>query len=263
MQTKRNSRIFAVGLKDVVHQKVLHELENFCEVQMVDSDMESGRPEIHNDDYILLFAGFRNLKQSEEADFTDVLEDFLKQLKWLDTVHPKSILLVSDTSVYGKLFGMPRRVREDELGYVCHTSDADMAAQCMRTAEHLCSRLAREKGMPIRIARVDWQSISDAETVQTSKTEMAQTASEQAMRADSGAACIASELLNVLKNGAAGEAYNLSGLGEYRRERSEKADSLTKAIGGEMRKAEEAARARSPLAPIAITPDTRKAELLS
>lgn len=63
------------------------------------------------------------------------------------------MLLISGNEVYGKCFGTPHALREEELGYISHTAGSDIRAQCMRTAEHFACALAQD-GLPVRIGRM-------------------------------------------------------------------------------------------------------------
>lgn len=150
------------------------------------------------------------------------LEELSEVLLRAADIRPRRMVLVSDTMVYGKLFGEQRLVKEDEIGYLSHTADGETAAQCMRTAENLCFRLTRERGLNAGIVRADWQAVFAG----TKQSRLQET------------------LLNILENGAPGEVFNLS-------EKSSKERLLQK---------EQCAQARSPLSPITVIPDTGKAE---
>lgn len=90
-------------------------------------------------------------KQAGEA-WEETLQ-LLAQMQSLTETKPSAVLLISGNEVYGKCFGTPHALRENELGYVCHTAGNDIPAQCMRTAEHFACALAQEQ-LPIRIGRM-------------------------------------------------------------------------------------------------------------
>ena len=90
-------------------------------------------------------------KQAGE-DWQETLQ-LLAQMQSLAGTNPAAVLLISGNEVYGKCFGRPHALREEELGYVCHTAGSDVPAQCMRTAEHFACALAQTK-LPIRIGRM-------------------------------------------------------------------------------------------------------------
>lgn len=149
-------------------------------------------------------------------------------LEDLQKAAPAAVLLLSDTSVYGKVFGNVHALREDEMGYVCHTDSKDCAMQCMRTIEHLGGRLAREEGVPVKIARAGWDDLRKLKD----DTEKA-------------AERLACGMLKVLVKGTSGEAYNLPGTEE-----------LTE---GEIRQDMPGLAEHSPLSPIPVVPDAGKA----
>lgn len=90
-------------------------------------------------------------KQAGE-DWEETLQ-LLAQMQSLTETKPAAVLLISGNEVYGKCFGTPHALRENELGYVCHTAGNDIPAQCMRTAEHFACALAQEQ-LPVRIGRM-------------------------------------------------------------------------------------------------------------
>ena len=90
-------------------------------------------------------------KQAGE-DWEETLQ-LLAQMQSLTETKPAAVLLISGNEVYGKCFGTPHALKEEELGYVCHTAGSDIPAQCMRTAEHFACALAQEQ-LPIRIGRM-------------------------------------------------------------------------------------------------------------
>lgn len=188
-----------------------------------EQEKENAATRLAQEDCVLLFGRYGTDAQAEDVQWVQELTEAIAQIQ---KVRPRAALFLSDTMVYGKLFGEQRLLKEDEIGYVCHTSKDDTAAQWMRTAEHLCARLAREEGLSIKIARADWEHIPVM------------------LQAGEGSATILAVILELLKNGTAGEAYNISGL---------TSDVLVK-------KSEECAKTRSPLAPMELFPDIGKAE---
>lgn len=97
--------------------------------------------------YVFLFSG------TEDGITMEGMDGLTAQFEMLSKILPASAVLVSDERVYGKCFGKPSARKENELGYVCHTAKADIPVQCMRYAEHLACRLAREEGLPIKVVR--------------------------------------------------------------------------------------------------------------
>lgn len=188
------------------------------------------------EDCVLLFGRYAESGEQPCASARNEAEDCRPDTGWIEElmdaigqirrIRPRGVLFVSDTMVYGKLFGEQRLLRENELGYVCHTSADGMTAQWMRTAEHLCARLAREEGLSVKIVRADWEHIPAV------------------LQEDGEQGEILNSLFDIWENGIAGEAYNLSGLSR---------DTLA-------RKNAECAKARSPLAPVTVLPDIGKAE---
>lgn len=75
-------------------------------------------------------------KQAGE-DWEETLQ-LLSQLQSLAKTRPAAVLLISGNEVYGKCFGTPHALREEELGYISHTAGSDIRAQCMRTAGAFC-----------------------------------------------------------------------------------------------------------------------------
>lgn len=86
------------------------------------------------------------------SDWEETLQ-LLAQMQSLAETKPAAVLLISGNEVYGKCFGTPHALKEEELGYVCHTAGSDIPAQCMRTAEHFACALAQNQ-LPIRIGRM-------------------------------------------------------------------------------------------------------------
>ena len=105
---------------------------------------------IRGDDLVFLFGMIRESGRLAYRELQSVLDG----LKRLEQEPPKAAALLTGTEVYGKRYGTPRAVREEEMGYVSHLLSEDTGAFCMRTAEHMAARFAKEKGLPVKILRV-------------------------------------------------------------------------------------------------------------
>ena len=143
--------------------------------------LDWGLENVGKEDYVLLFGVI------EEKESPAILEKLLAQMELLAGRKTAGAVLISDSRVYGKCFGVPHRLKEEELGYICHTSALEMNLQCMRTAEHFAHRLAAEEAVPICVAR--------GEETQTEK----------------GTQQMIGAALKVLFLGKPGECYNLPG----------------------------------------------------
>lgn len=86
------------------------------------------------------------------------LDAYMEEMEQIRKDEPESVVYISDSCVYGKSFGPQVSRREEELGYVCHTSMAEMNSQCMRMAEHMVCRMAKEDGMPVKVIRLNQQA---------------------------------------------------------------------------------------------------------
>lgn len=250
------SRILVPGQPNEVRQKVLYGLRCINESMEAGFEVTEKAERMQPEDYVILFPGFEGsgsaasrlengLKSRE-----DMLHGFLcltEQLEQIRTTKPRAVLLMSDTCVYGKVFGMPHALKEEETGYVCHTDSRDMGVQCMRMAEHLCARLAREEGIPVKIARVDRRVLMEIEDSRNDGKEL------QTGRIPGGE--LLEAMLRVLLDGVPGEAYNLPGSGECRLPESREDEGMnqkeTSGIPDE--------EGHSALSPIRIVPDCGKA----
>lgn len=183
-------RILIVGPDLPVNRFLAENLQPAADAAGMECAPSLSPEAVEQDDCILLTGG-RTWQE---------LDEVLRCLQKLEQAPPRAVLLISDILVYGKLFGVPHLLREQEIGYVSHTGAKDMAAQCLRTAEHLCCRLAREGKLPVRIVRADWAQILPGEADDCMDSPAA---SEENRR-------IAEELLRVLLYGNDGEAYNLA-----------------------------------------------------
>ena len=115
------------------------------------------------------------------------MEALLEALAEISVRRLSCTALVTATKVYGKQFGASHAFTEQELGYACHTSAADMALSEMRLAENLAHRLAAEEGLPIKIVRMEESPGGDC------------------------AEAMLEAAVKVLLYGVPGEAYNLPG----------------------------------------------------
>jgi len=250
------------------------------------------RPETATgEDFVILFAGMPQADltgeqqagaESAAADGSGashpgkgnpaVLSEVLDSLERLSNTGFAAAVVVTDYRVFGKIFGRERALREEELGYVCHTSAAEQPQFGMRLAEQLACRMAREDSVNIKVARIPCAAQSG-----DSRKRMIEA------------------VLYVLLHGEAGEIYSLpdmqgSPVLENQDDRSLSAaaggsgQSLSTAAGRKNRSmsaaeggnvpslsaAEEqnwqagsmSASHNSPLSPIRIRPDTRKFEKL-
>lgn len=127
--------------KESFWQSLTYKSSQMGEAFEISDDLEHAG----ENDYVFLFSG---MEHSSELNI------LLEQLKVLAQKKIASAVLMSDSRVYGKLFGTEHELAEHELGYVCHTSAKEQAAAGMRMAENLAYRLA-EEGFPIRIVRMD------------------------------------------------------------------------------------------------------------
>ena len=114
------------------------------------------------------------------------MDELLKEMERIQKSDPAAVVYISDSRVYGKSFGPQVSRKEEELGYVCHTSMEEMDRQCMRMAEHLVCRMAKEEALPVKVVRLDIQP--DAKEL----NEMMP------------------YILGVLKDGSPGEVYNVA-----------------------------------------------------
>ncbi len=221
-ETGKRGNYILLGADSPVKQLLRNALEQAKpgEVRFVSAGQE---PALTQEDSVFLFGCYGAAGEGADPRWFGELAGAILQVQ---QARPRRTLFVSDNMVYGKVFGAQRLLGETEIGYLSHTSAGEMAAHQMRTAEHLCSRLAREEGLAVKIVRADWEHIPAM------------------CQSEEGSGTILNSILNILENGAAGEAYNLSGLTRE----------------GLARKNAECAKARSPLAPVTVLPDIGKAE---
>lgn len=168
-------------------------LAHFAKQQGIEASLGERLEDASGEDYVFLFG------DAQESDSNQILFKLLEKFELLKLLRPKAAVFISDNRVYGKCFGMERQsgqtedaedcesqrlFKENELGYVCHTSQAELPLQWLRTAEHLACRLAAEEGLDIKAVRMERHA------------DMEQTLTE---------------LLCVLADGARGEIYNVAG----------------------------------------------------
>lgn len=209
---------------------------------------------VQQKDFVILTGSVAGMRENENQIDTEPWKEFLKLSELLEQLrkrNPAAVLLLSDMSVYGKVFGTAHALKEDEMGYVCHTDPKDAHAQCMRNMEHLCSRLGREEGFPVKIARVDGDVLrklgnSLAGNSSDGKSGAGDTESEirgagTGEQAEILCEQLAVDLLKVLLRGKPGESYNLTFQGS---------EKYTGTVGEQE---------RSPLSPMPIVLDAGKA----
>ena len=124
--------------------------------------------------------------QGTGSESLNQLDAQMAEMEMIMKSEPEAVVYISDSRVYGKSFGPQVSRKEEELGYVCHTALADMELQCMRMAEHLVCRMAKEEQMMIKTVRLDRK------------------AEEKEMHE------LVPYILGVLLNGMSGEIYNVA-----------------------------------------------------
>ena len=155
-------------------------------------------------DFVILFGVLKEQESEQNGKVEEADDDggfpallgLLEQLKELGRRKVQSVVLVTDNRVYGKHFGLEKSHAEWDMGYLCHTSQDDRNAWCMRTAEHLACRMAHEKGIPIKVARIGKHSLEN-------EMHRAKDGERHMLRTEIPA------MLYVLLCGADGEIYNL------------------------------------------------------
>lgn len=96
---------------------------------------------------------------SEDAGFWEAFFSFARELEEAGENTGKSWIYLSDLSVYGKLYGTPRLISEEELGYACHTSAKDQEAWRGRLLEHLFFETAQEAGVCAMVLRLNKEAL--------------------------------------------------------------------------------------------------------
>ncbi len=203
-------RILVLGRESEIKTSLMEELKKMS--RQTEARFEvSAQGEIAPEDYVILMgtaaAAPKQAQKRETQKYSwirekkgkgEYLGSWMEFRTLTDTLQgirgakPAAVAFVSDSTVYGKLFGEPHSVREDEIGYLCHTDEDFQEAQSLRVAEHLCGRLAREDGINIRVARIQSPLQGDGDSLD-------------------GIPDMAGSLLRVLIFGTAGEPYNIPG----------------------------------------------------
>lgn len=217
-------RIVLGGLECSLRQNFLQDLKYLAGYGSVQFQVLERLEEAEPGDYILLF---NQIEPGGSGSFRS-LDELMRELERLKERKPKSVVLVTDQAIYGKIFGKTRLCREQDMGYICHTAPDGMSLQYMRTVEHLACRIAREEGLAVKAVR--------------------------AGRGQSGEALVQMILaaLCVLVWGTDGEVYNLPV--------SDGAD--LPAAGEESTDAPEWTEDRSPLSPMQIKMDCSKEQII-
>ncbi len=204
-------RILVLGRESEIKECLIQELREMS--RRTDSHFEVlGQGDVAPEDYVILMgtAGGVQEKTRERGtqQYSWIREkkgqgEYLRSwtefraladiLLCIQKTGPAAAVFVSDSSVYGKLFGDPHLIREEEIGYLCHTDEDFQDGQTLRTLEHLCGRLAREHGVNIRIARLQ-NPLRNGEDSRSTVSDMAEL------------------LVRAMLLGAAGEPYNIPGL---------------------------------------------------
>lgn len=89
------------------------------------------------------------------SECLEQLDELMTEMEKIQKVGPEAVVYISDSRAYGKSFGPQTDRKEDELGYVCHTSKDEIDHQCMRMAEHLVCRMAKEEQVPVKVVRLE------------------------------------------------------------------------------------------------------------
>ena len=174
-------RIVLAGIQGECYTRFLENLENLAGQPGFSFEVTEGLEQVTAGDFVLLFAELSGRQDcwSQELELLNFFPMLLNKA-------PASVLLVSGSGIYGKQYGSERFLCEDEIGYVCHTKQDELALQCLRTSEHFACRFAKEKGLPVKTARLGaWPKNSDS------------------------VAGVLDAAMRVLLYGVCGEAYNL------------------------------------------------------
>lgn len=163
-------------LRDRFVQTLVHLIEQ----SGIDLELHNGVTKAQADDYVLLFG-----ENTEPGHSYEELLMLGEELQILSGKKTQSVLFLSDHAVYGVCFGEQKLRKEEEIGYVSHTSAEGGSIQRLRMAEHLVCRAAHEDGVHAKAVRACGPVYEeDAET-------------------------LVLETLLVLLYGADGEIYNL------------------------------------------------------
>lgn len=142
-------RLILGGCSGMLRDQFVQILVQLLEQNKIDMELHNNIKKARSEDYVLLFG-----EMAERAEYS--CEELLalgEELQLLAKFKPAGAVFLSDYAVYGACFGAHTVRKEEELGYVSHTSAKDSSAQNLRTAEHLVCRLAREAGVQINAVR--------------------------------------------------------------------------------------------------------------
>lgn len=139
--------------------------------------------------------------QGTGSESLNQLDAQMAEMETIMKSEPEAVVYISDSRVYGKSFGPQISRNENELGYVCHTSMEEMELQCMRMAEHLVCRMAKEEQMPVKTVRLD-RKAEEKELYE-----------------------LVPYILGVLLNGMSGEIYNVAAADLDDQKNAEEAES--------------------------------------
>ena len=252
-------RLIFGGCNGKLRDRFVQNLVHLIEQSRADIVLHNGVEKAQAGDYVLLFGENLETDQRQRAsadgigasreevyDHTELLT-LGAELQKLAKINAGAVLFLSDTAVYGKCFGEQHARKEEELGYVSHTSKGEISVQNMRMAEHLVCRLAREEGVEAKVVRA------------------------RAGLYEEDAKNVILAALWVLLGGERGEIYNLpAGKGAD----NESVPGQSKGASASLtmnRSAKESspltrtgqnAGEHSPLAPMEIVPDTGKFETI-
>ena len=222
-------RILLMGVKSSLKQSFLPNLSHMGTQMGWEFQVQEDPKEIRKGDLIFIFGLVREKRYASWKELRSLLET----LRLLEGSEFEAAALITGTEVYGRLYGKERTIREDEMGYVSHLLEEDTGSFCMRMAENLAGRLAREKNLPVKILR----------TARTWEDTVSDTVLAEGVAGDFGShiqQLIQGAVLALLW-GKPGQAYNLP---------------------WEETSFEENSQNRSPLSPIPLKPDTEKLEQL-
>lgn len=131
-----------------------------------------------------------------------------------------STLFISSLKVYGVVNDGSLSLKEENIGYIDHTSYKNCYAQGKRAAETICASYIKEYGMDIKVARPSYiygaSSLQDdrvwaqfmANVVR--KEDIVLKSNGAAYRSFCYVADTAAALFTILLEGACGQAYNIS-----------------------------------------------------
>lgn len=245
-------RLILGGCNGKLREGFVQNLVYIIEQSKADIVLLNGTKKAKAGDYVLLFGETPETvrtgmsKKAADGSKTETgdgygYEDLFalgEDLQILAKADPGEVLFISDCAVYGKSFGEGYARKEEDLGYVSHTSRAEISVQNLRMAEHLVCRTAREDGLRAKVVRAHG-GLYDGE-----------------------AKAVILAALQVLIYGTCGEIYNLP----VRQDEMSGAAFGVSAKKADRNAAEKEVlvwkEARSPLAPMEVVPDTGKFEQL-